>query len=154
MRGEPKPATIARPMVAGDAQVVAAIGRQCPAAAAWPEDSYARLGELGYRGWVAVAGEEICGFLVARCAAGEAEILNLAVKPERRRQGHAREMLRAAMEGLKAEGVREVYLEVRESNAGAQAFYAGAGFGRSGRRLSYYEQPREDAVCMVHRLVR
>ncbi|MBZ5527715.1 MAG: ribosomal protein S18-alanine N-acetyltransferase [Acidobacteriia bacterium] len=140
-------------MVTGDAQAVVAIGRQCPEAAGWPEESYARLEELGYRGWVAVAGEEICGFLVARCAAGEAEILNLAVKPERRRQGHARGMLRAAMEGLKAEGVREVYLEVRESNAGAQAFYEGAGFERSGRRLSYYEQPKEDAVCMVHRLV-
>ena len=141
-------------MDAGDARAAAEIGRLCPEAAAWPEDSYARLEELGYRGWVAVAGEEICGFLVARCAAGEAEILNLAVQPERRRQGHARAMLRAAMEGLKAEGVREVYLEVRESNAAAQAFYEDAGFGRSGRRLSYYEQPKEDAVCMAHRMVR
>jgi ribosomal-protein-alanine N-acetyltransferase len=139
-------------MVAGDARAVVAIGRQCPETAAWPEDSYARFGELGYRGWVAVAGEAICGFLVARCAAGEAEILNLAVAPERRRQGHARELLLAAMDALKAEGVSEVYLEVRESNAAAQAFYEWAGFGRSGRRPSYYEQPKEDAVCMVYRL--
>jgi len=146
MRGE------VRPMVEGDAPAVVAIGRQCPEAAAWPEDSYARLNEAGYRGWVAVQREEVCGFLVARCAAGEAEILNLAVMPELRRQGHARAMLRAVMDELKAEGVREVYLEVRESNAGAQAFYMGAGFGVSGRRPSYYEQPKEDAVCMVHRM--
>lgn len=153
MRAEPQPPgpskETVRPFARRDAGRAVAIARLCPEASSWPEDTYARLSELGYRGWVSVEGEEVCGFLVARCAAGEAEILNLAVRPDRRRRGHGRAMLRQALEDLRAAGVREVHLEVRESNRGARAFYGGEGFRPSGRRVSYYDHPKEDAVCMA-----
>ena len=43
----------------------------------------------------------------------------------------------------------EKTLEVRESNARAQAMYAKLGFVRVGRRKKYYEDNGEDAWLMV-----
>src|ERR1700721_425447 len=39
-----------------------------------------------------------------------------------------------------------VFLEVRESNQAARAFYARLGFEQSGRRKLYYANPPEDAA--------
>ena len=49
--------------------------------------------------------------------------------------------------------VREVLLEVRESNQAARGFYASLGFLEEGRRRSYYADPVEDAVLMRMQLV-
>jgi ribosomal-protein-alanine N-acetyltransferase len=48
--------------------------------------------------------------------------------------------------------VREVLLEVRESNQAARAFYASLGFVDDGRRRGYYADPVEDAVLLRLRL--
>ena len=44
--------------------------------------------------------------------------------------------------------VREVLLEVRESNQSALAFYGSLGFVEEGRRHGYYDEPVEDAILM------
>jgi len=44
--------------------------------------------------------------------------------------------------------VRHVYLEVRESNAGARHLYQSLGFGEVTRRARYYRRPVEDAVVL------
>jgi ribosomal protein S18 acetylase RimI-like enzyme len=46
---------------------------------------------------------------------------------------------------------KSVFLEVRESNAGARALYEKTGFQPTGRRNSYYTDPPEDAV--LYRLI-
>jgi ribosomal-protein-alanine N-acetyltransferase len=86
---------------------------------------------------------------VARCAADEAEILNLAVAPESRRRGYATALTQEALRDFLGQGVRRVFLEVRASNRAAIAFYEGLGFRGAGRRAAYYDKPREDAVCMT-----
>ncbi len=86
--------------------------------------------------------------LVLRTAALEAEILNLAVEPRSRRQGVARALLGAALEVSRAAGATLVFLEVRESNAGAIGFYQLQGFQASGRRRRYYHDPPEDALVL------
>ena len=83
-----------------------------------------------------------------RNAADESEILNLAVEPESRRQGIASVLLAAALAASRAAGAKSVYLEVRESNAGAIAFYGRNGFEPTGRRAHYYQDPPEAAVVM------
>jgi ribosomal-protein-alanine N-acetyltransferase len=77
-------------------------------------------------------------------AAGEVEILNLAVEPHMRRQGIGQALLRH----LLGEVTGEVFLEVRAGNSSAQRFYGKAGFQEVGRRPGYYRNPSEAAIVM------
>ena len=96
----------------------------------------------------APGGGAIVGYVVALDAADEGEILNLAVAPGGRRHGLGRALVQSILEALTARGVRQVYLEVRESNAGARRLYEGLGFGEVARRARYYRRPVEDAVVL------
>ena len=93
-------------------------------------------------------GGAIAGYVVALDAADEGEILNLAVAPAGRRNGLGRTLVQHILEALTARGVRQVYLEVRESNAPARALYAAQGFKEVGRRTQYYRRPVEDAIVL------
>ncbi|MDO1559291.1 GNAT family N-acetyltransferase [Brevundimonas sp. 2R-24] len=96
------------------------------------------LGEPGVSAWR--SGE--AGFLIIREAAGEAEILTLAVRTAARRQGLARGLIRTALEEI---GAERLFLEVADDNAAALALYAGLGFEKVGFRPRYY--PRADAAA-------
>ncbi|MCO6418874.1 GNAT family N-acetyltransferase [Siccirubricoccus sp. KC 17139] len=78
------------------------------------------------------------GFILARAAAGEAEILTLAVVPAARRRGCGAALLGAALGLAAGLGAEAMFLEVAASNEAAQALYAGAGFLPVGRRRRYY----------------
>ena len=97
---------------------------------------------------VAEADEKIVGYVVALEAADEGEILNLAVAEAGRRRGLGRALVEAIVAALTERGVRQVYLEVRESNAPARALYSGFGFKEVGRRTAYYRRPVEDAMVL------
>jgi len=49
---------------------------------------------------------------------------------------------------LSGRGARQIYLEVRESNAPARRLYAAHGFREVGRRKEYYRRPVEDAIVL------
>lgn len=93
-------------------------------------------------------GGAIAGYVVALDAADEGEILNLAVAAGGRRNGLGRALVQHILEALTGRGVRQVYLEVRESNAPARALYAAHGFKEAGRRKGYYRRPVEDAIVL------
>jgi len=97
---------------------------------------------------VADLDQTVVGYAIARWAADSGEILNLAVAPGHRRTGTATGLLDALLDGLAREGVRDVYLEVRESNQAARALYQGRGFGVAGMRRAYYRYPNEDALVL------
>ena len=97
---------------------------------------------------VAEVGEGVAGYVVALDAADEGEILNLAVAEGGRRRGLGRALVEAIVAALSERGVRQVYLEVRESNAAARALYAAFGFKDVGRRQAYYRRPVEDAIVL------
>lgn len=87
------------------------------------------------------------GFILCRVAAGEAEILTLAVDPAARRQGLGRALVEAAA-GIAAQaGAETLFLEVADDNAAALGLYTGAGFSGVGRRRGYYASGA-DAVVM------
>lgn len=78
------------------------------------------------------------GFVLARVAADEAEVLTLAVTPAAQNRGCGGRLLRAAMGGAAAQGAGAMFLEVSPGNAPALAIYARAGFAAVGRRPRYY----------------
>ena len=78
----------------------------------------------------------------------ELEILNLAVRPEQRRQGHGRLLVRLAMARAAKMGIGRALLEVRAGNVPALALYADAGFTQIGLRRTYYADTGEDALIM------
>jgi ribosomal-protein-alanine N-acetyltransferase len=100
------------------------------------------------RAFLAENSSGVAGYIMARISGEEGEILNLAVLPRDRRRGVARGLLAVGLEALVAEGVREAYLEVRESNSAAITLYQSAGFRPVGLRPDYYRNPREDALVL------
>jgi ribosomal-protein-alanine N-acetyltransferase len=117
-----------------------------PEAAQWSaaQCRSAVAGEASLRCLVAEWNGDAAGMIVFRGPlAGESEILNLAVAPENRRQGIGRALVRAA-----GEKPADLYLEVRRSNLGGQAFYRRCGFEETGCRKGYYRDPQEDAIVM------
>lgn len=103
------------------------------------------LASPGSFGLLSLAGEDPCGFLLARVAADEAEILSLGVLPEARRRGHGRRLVAAAMEAAAEAGARRLFLEVAADNHTARALYLAKGFAQVGRRAGYYRR-RSGAV--------
>ena len=77
----------------------------------------------------------------------EGYITNVAVLPECRRRGIASRVLRQMIDECLAEGVTDITLEVRVSNAPAIALYRSFGFEEAGVRRRYY-QDGEDALIM------
>jgi ribosomal-protein-alanine N-acetyltransferase len=94
----------------------------------------------------------ILGYIVLAHVVDEAEIANLAVAPEWRGRGVGAYLVDAAVATAAKAGVRVLYLEVRESNAGAQRLYRSRGFVEVGRRHRYYRNPVEDALLFERRM--
>jgi ribosomal-protein-alanine N-acetyltransferase len=97
---------------------------------------------------VAERGGALAGYLIATAVAQHAEIQNLATAPEHQRCGVAGRLLDDLLETCRARGVTGVGLEVRVSNAAAQALYRTRGFRLAGLRRGYYRAPEEDALLM------
>ncbi len=136
-----------------DAPAVSEILRAAPEAVFWPEVSVKEV--LEWQGTLALVSEaqgKVTAFLIGRQGGDEAEILNLAVTPEKRRKGEGGSLLKAAIEMFRTRGVSRVFLEVRESNVAAIAFYRKHGFSLAGRREGYYRERGEAALVMEKKL--
>jgi ribosomal-protein-alanine N-acetyltransferase len=92
------------------------------------------------------------GFVMARAAAGEAEILTLAVAPAARGRGLGRALLEPAIAKAHALGAQTMFLEVGADNPHALALYAGLGFAKVGTRKAYYSRASGGADALVLRL--
>ena len=86
----------------------------------------------------------VAGYIGLKHTADELHIVNIAVRPESRRGGLARRLLRAAL--TEHPDALKVHLEVRPSNTPARALYESMGFSVVGRRPGYYGD--EDALLM------
>jgi len=92
-----------------------------------------------------------CGFVLARHAAGEAEILTIVVPRRLRGRGLGHMLMDAVLRHLHAERVESLFLEVDETNAAALALYRRLGFQEVGCRPAYYTnpgEPRTNALVM------
>ena len=105
--------------------------------------------ELSKPSGICLAAEDadgLAGYLVCSRYANVWHLMNVAVAPERRRQGIATGLL----DQLLAEaGPDERYtLEVRASNGPAIRMYERFGFRPAGHRRRYYQDNGEDALIM------
>ncbi|MBZ0147118.1 MAG: GNAT family N-acetyltransferase [Pseudorhodoplanes sp.] len=137
--------TGAEPLITdASATDAAAIGRLHGASfrRGWSDDEIERLlldkSVIAHR---VTVGRAFAGFIVSRIAAGEAEILSIAVAAPRQGKGLAGRLLRHHLGRLAAIAVHAVFLEVDEDNTPAIRLYRRAGFREVGRRAGYYPSP-------------
>lgn len=119
----------------------------------WSEQEFEHL--LSDRSVVAhraMRGSSLAGFILSRMAAGEAEILSIAVAPSQRGRGLAQKLLALHLRRLTGLGCRALFLEVDEDNEPARRLYRHAGFGEVARREAYYGKgPGARAALVLRR---
>lgn len=83
---------------------------------------------------------ELLGFVLARLAAGEGEILTIAVSRDCRGRGLGWLLMDAVLRALHRERAEALFLEVDELNVPALRLYRRLGFEVVGRRPRYYRE--------------
>ena len=112
------------------------------------------LGIIGLPGvWLMIDEEDgTCrGFALSRSMLDEAELLLIAVRPDRRGHGVGARLLEAVIEEAALRGAAKLHLEVRDGND-AIRLYAKGGFTQVGRRKDYYSGQtgeRFDALTLM-----
>lgn len=94
----------------------------------------------------------IYGFCCYKTVPPEAELLRIAVRPEKRRQGIAKVLLDEVLRLLHLQQVTTVFLEVSETNRGAIALYKNSGFLAGGSRPGYYNHGTAAALLLRRNL--
>ena len=104
--------------------------------------------------WVAEdrESEAVVGHVVTWVVVDQAELGDIVVREAWRGRGLGQRLMDTVAAHVRAEGVRELFLEVRESNEAAQRLYLRNGFREVARRRNYYTRPHEDALVMQKNL--
>ena len=97
--------------------------------------------------YIAELDGEFAGYSIIHFAADEGELSTIAVKKEYRGRKIGQFLLEKAICGDNL--IKNLFLEVRESNLSAQKLYRRMGFVEVGRRKSFYKNPMEDALLMA-----
>ena len=110
----------------------------------WTDGEFAALLEqdtvFGYAAREIGHGREApAGFVLARLAAGEGEILTIAVARAHRRRGLGWRLMDAVLRELHAQRAEALFLEVDETNVAAIALYRRLGFVEVGKRPRYFQ---------------
>ena len=155
MASVPKPFAepiVWRPLCADDLAYVAALEAQIHLAP-WTLGNFRDALAAGYAARVAEREGRVIAYGVLMLAPGEAQLLNLSVVPDCRRQGLGRALLAQFVDDARRLGADQMFLEGRVSNAAAIALYESEGFAPIARRVSYYPPTpgtgvREDALVM------
>lgn len=101
---------------------------------------------------VGQGGAAPAGFVLARLAAGEAEILTIAVSRSHRRHGLGWRLMDAVLRELHGQRAEALFLEVDETNAPAIGLYRKFGFHQVGKRPNYYQSAQGATGALVMRL--
>ncbi len=94
----------------------------------------------------------VFGYAMFSVILEDAEVMSVAVAPDRRGCGAGRALMRTVLARAAERGATQCFLEVRSSNAHARALYASLGFTEVRTIRNYYRHPTEDAVVMSRAL--
>ena len=116
----------------------------------WTRGNFADSLRAGYECRTFRLQGELIGYFVVLAAAGEAHLLNLSIAEARQRRGYGTALLDQATALARKLGAKNVFLEVRPSNRGAQELYYRYGFRKIAVRRDYYpaRSGREDALVL------
>lgn len=115
----------------------------------WTREAFAsELARTPKNLYVARSSGVVAAFAVTRIQIPEMDIVNLAVAPDLRRCGFGQFLVRSLLKHTAIDGVRSVFLEVRESNLPARKLYENLGFKETQRRRGFYFEPLEDAILL------
>jgi len=98
------------------------------------------------------------GYLIAMLAGDTADILNIGVDPDFKRQGYGSGLINHLIEELRKRNICKILLEVRAGNKSAIQFYKKQGFEKISVRKNYYmknsknQSQREDGIIMSIRI--
>ena len=98
------------------------------------------------------------GYLIAMLAVDTADILNIGIDPDFKRQGHGTALINHLIEELRKRNICKILLEVRTGNKSAIQFYKKQGFQKISVRKNYYiknsknQFQREDGIIMSTRI--
>jgi [ribosomal protein S18]-alanine N-acetyltransferase len=143
---------VVRPMTGADIDSAIEIAVGQPHAPSYSRESYmSAIDNSAPQRRVALVAKNgqdgaILGFIIASFVAPESELETLVTSEKYQRQGIARRLIAALLEGLRKSGISQVYLEVRLSNSPAISLYQSIGFTQISTRRSYYSNPIEDAL--------
>lgn len=144
-----------RPIEADDGHALSGLHREDFARPWSAEEFEALIAQPAVFGYLAVEigrpTAEAAGFVLARQAAGEAEILTIAVRRSRRGAGIGRQLMDAVLRDLHAARAEALFLEVDETNAPALALYRRLGFRQVGSRPGYYKHADRRTGALVMR---
>ena len=94
------------------------------------------------------------GFILAKRAPGEEEMLLIGVRPELRGRGLGRKLIETFARLALDVGAESIFLEMRANNP-AETLYRECGFEPIGRRVDYYrtaDGTRLDAITFARKL--
>ncbi len=136
------------PMTVDDISQVAEIERQI-FSIPWSEKAFKDSMESDNTIYI-VAKEDnnVAGYAGMYLSFEEGNITNVAVNPLSRRKGIGEKIVRDILNRAYEKGVRDVFLEVRETNSAAISLYEKIGFKEEGIRKNFYEKPKENALIM------
>ena len=115
----------------------------------WSEKSIASELTNIYALWLVAEDQGVVvGYIGSQLSHPEADVMNVAVTPDRRREGIAEVLVDSLITELKRIGCSSLTLEVRASNDPAIGLYHKIGFHEVGLRKNYYHNPKEDALIL------
>lgn len=136
------------PMNESHVRGVAELEKLC-FSAPWSERSVAAELRSEWSLWLVEEREgRVVGYVGSQSCPPEADVMNVAVSPDYRRQGIGESLMVALGETLAQKGIESLTLEVRASNEAAISLYDRLGYTQIGRRPNYYTDPGEDALIM------
>lgn len=95
--------------------------------------------------------EVLAGYISTSLSVDSADIEDVVVRNDYRRQGIASKLMQYAVKEISDKKIEKVFLEVRESNANAIGLYLKNGFNQIAVRKKYYSDG-ENAIVMAKEL--
>ena len=109
---------------------------------------YEELSQPGRSWWVAHDRGQVVGFAGGMLCGERLEVVDVAVAPDRRREGIAKKLLRRLAYDGQMLNAESISLEVHAKNEAALGLYQSLGFEQVGLRRNYYG-PGNDALVMT-----